>query len=53
MGHINQDANLYNKKGQLLHKTGEYPKDMAPLKGNMDVMYVGMAKHRKNTKTNK
>lgn len=53
MGHINQDANLYNKKGQLLHSVGQYPKDVAPITGNMNVMYIGMAKHRKNAKKSK
>ena len=53
MGIINTNSNLYNKKGQLLHKVGEYPKGGAPMTGNMDVMYVGLAKHRKNIKKSK
>ena len=53
MGIINTDSNLYNEKGQLLHKTGQYIKGMQPISGNMDVMHVGMAKHRKNIKKSK
>lgn len=53
MGYINQNANLYNKKGQLLHKVGQYQKDVAPVSGNMNVMYVGIMNHRKNAKKRK
>lgn len=53
MGYINQDANIYNKDGKLLHRVGQYPKDVQPLNGNMNVMYVGMMKHRKNAKKSK
>ena len=53
MGYINQDANIYNRKGQLLHKVGQYPKEPQPVSGNMNVMYVGIEKHRKNAKKKK
>lgn len=50
MGIINKDANLYSKDGKLIRLAGTYPKEGTPTKGNMGVMYVGMAKHRKNVK---
>lgn len=50
MGFINKNCNLYNKKGQLLQNVGRYPTGNAPMKGNYDVMMIGMSIHQRNVK---
>lgn len=52
MGIINQNANLYDRDGNLRISSRCYSDNKsAPMEGDYDVMYIGMSLHEKSKRS--